>query len=173
MKTEKKNLLLRDLEENDCSVIPEAFKAQGWQSKSNALYREYFQQQSKSLRDMIIAEKESHFVGYLTIRWQSNYPFFRERNIPEIVDFNVLKKYQRQQIGTTLMDEAEKRIVKVSLIAGIGVGLTADYGAAHILYIKRGYIPDGQGVTSSLTPLSYGEQVPVDDDLVLYLIKNL
>jgi hypothetical protein len=30
---------------------------------------------------------------------------------------------------------------------GLGVELCADYGPAQMLYIKKGYIPDGNGVT--------------------------
>ena len=41
------------------------------------------------------------------------------------------------------MDEAENRIKKYSNMAGIGFGVYKDYGAAQILYINRGYKPDG------------------------------
>ncbi|MEZ4847287.1 MAG: GNAT family N-acetyltransferase [Bacteroidia bacterium] len=64
-------------------------------------------------RDIIIAELNGEFAGYLTIKWESNYIPFKEKAIPEIVDFNVLKKFQRKGIGTALMDEAEQ--VKTSL----------------------------------------------------------
>ncbi len=59
------------------------------------------------------------------------------------------------------------------LIAGIGVGLIADYGAAQILYVKRGYLPDGNGISQRGKYLKHTDQVTVDDDLVLYLRKNL
>jgi len=98
---------------------------------------------------------------------------FREAGIPEIADFNVLIKYQRKGIGTRLMDEAERRIAQRSSIAGIGVGLTSDYGAAQVLYVKRGYVPDGHGICSDGQSLEYGEQISIDDDLVLYLTKVL
>jgi hypothetical protein len=71
------------------------------------------------------------------------------------------------------MDEAEGRIAQRSPKAGIGVGLTADYGPAHILYIKRGYIPDGRSLTKDGRPLGYGEQISVDDRLTLYFTKRL
>jgi len=43
-----------------------------------------------------------------------------------------------------LMDEAECEIVKVSLVAGIRVGMDPDYGAAQRLYIFRGYVPNSR-----------------------------
>jgi GNAT superfamily N-acetyltransferase len=92
--------------------------------------------------------------------------------IPEVVDFNVLKKYQRLGIGTLIMNEAEARIKKVSKVAGIGVGLMKDYGAAQILYIKRGYIPDGAGIIKNSKSLSYGDKITIDDDVVMFLTKK-
>ncbi|MEM6768932.1 MAG: GNAT family N-acetyltransferase, partial [Bacteroidota bacterium] len=85
----------------------------------------------------------------------------------------VLKKYQRQGIGSLLMDEAERRIRAVSRFSGIGFGITPDYGPAQILYVKRGYIPDGNGLTKDGKPLNYLDKVVIHDDLVLYLIKEL
>lgn len=57
-----------------------------------------------------------------------------------------MKKYQRLGIGTKLMDEAETRIKRILEYAGIGFGVYKDYGAIQILYINRGYKPDGNGL---------------------------
>ena len=122
---------------------------------------------------MLVAKFNREFAGYLTIKWISDYPPFKNKSIPEIVDFNVLKKFQRYGIGTQLMDEAESRIIKISKIAGIGFGLVQDYGAAQILYVKRGYIPDGRGILDDGKVLKYEDQVTVSDNLVLMLVKKL
>ena len=172
MKQSKGELKLRSLTEADCKAISEAFQAQGW-NKPVAQYQRYFEEQQKGTRDVIMATLDGAFAGYATICWSANYSAFRERGIPEIVDFNVLKKFQRQGIGTAIMDEAERRIKQVSDFAGIGFGITADYGAAQILYIKRDYIPDGKGIVKNSKPLIYGEQVTINDDLVFCLIKAL
>jgi len=94
-----------------------------------------------------------------------------DKGIPEIVDFNVLKKYQRKGIGSRLMNEAESRIYKVSTYAGIGFALYADYGPAQILYINRGYIPIGNGLVKDGQIVKYGDKVVVNDSLVIYLTK--
>jgi GNAT superfamily N-acetyltransferase len=172
MKKFTATLTLRNMIETDCRIISESFTKQGWR-KPESQYRQYLEQQKSSIRDVLIAEKEGQFCGYLTINWQSDYPFFKEKGIPEIQDFNVLQHYQRHGIGTALMNEAEKRIKKISKYAGIGFGLTKDYGAAQILYVKRRYVPDGKGLVSHSKYAEYGENVPVDDDLALYLIKQL
>ncbi len=167
-----KNLILRKIELTDCQVISDAFATQGW-NKPVEQYERYFQYQESGERDIIIAEYEGNFVGYLTIKWTSDYLPFQQKSIPEIVDFNVLKKYQRQGIGTQLMDEAERRITVVSNYAGIGFGVYQDYGAAQVLYIKRGYIPDGNGLVIDSTPVKPGSTIRIDDSVVFCLTKKL
>ena len=71
------------------------------------------------------------------------------------------------------MECAETRISKCSDYAGIGVGLYADYGAAQQMYVSRGYVPDGLGVTYEWKPVIGGQQVKVDDELVLWLVKKI
>ncbi|MCB0279984.1 MAG: GNAT family N-acetyltransferase [Calditrichaeota bacterium] len=168
----KPNLVLRKIEYADCRKISEAFKDQGW-NKPVAQYEEYVQFQERGERDIIIAELNGAFAGYLTIKWESDYQPFAIRGIPEIVDFNVLKKFQRRGIGTSLMDEAEARIKKVSDYAGIGFGVYQDYGAAQILYVNRGYIPDGKGIVRNSVPLKYGDEIRIDDSIVFCLTKQL
>lgn len=153
-------------------MISAAFSLQGW-NKPTEQYQQYFNEIQAGTREVLVAEAEDEFAGYLTIVWESHYPPFLEAGIPEIVDFNVLKKFQRQGIGSMLMDAAEARIFERSPLAGIGVGLAPGYGEAHVLYVKRGYVPDGRGVTSHGRYILYGDVIVVDDDLVLYFTKRL
>jgi GNAT superfamily N-acetyltransferase len=164
--------LIRLLESNDISEIAEAFRELGW-NKPASQYERYMAQQELGVRDVYIAFVEGQFAGYLTICWESSYEPFLIKSIPEIVDFNVLPKFRRIGVGTLLMDKAESEIGKVSPVAGIGVGVTADYGAAQKLYILRGYIPDGRGLHWRDHHVGYHEDVVVDDDLALYLTKEL
>lgn len=41
------------------------------------------------------------------------------------------------------------------------------------LYVKRRYVPDGNGIVKDAKPLSYGEHTVIDHSLVFYLIKEL
>lgn len=167
-----KEIEIRALQADDCEKIHQAFVAQGWKKPASKYYQ-YLEMQEQGARDFLLATYQGEFAGYLTINWTSHYPPFHDKGIPEIVDFNVLKKYQRRGIGTALMDEAERRIQQISPLAGIGFGITQDYGAAQILYIKRGYIPDGRGLILDGKSLVYGQQVTISDDLVICLTKQL
>jgi GNAT superfamily N-acetyltransferase len=119
-----------------------------------------------------IARFEGKIAGFVTIRWQSDYPPFNEQGIPEINDLRVLEEYRSKGIGSALMGEAETRIFERAPKAGLGVGLYADYGNAQRMYARRGYVPDGRGLVSSNKPVPPGDKVLVDDNLVLYMVKN-
>src|SRR5688500_10207574 len=163
MKIQKVRPLIRLLESDDIPQIARAFQALGW-DKPASQYERYLMEQVLEIRDVYVAFIAGGFVGYLTICWTSSYEPFRKAKIPEIVDFNVLPEFRRQGIGTQLMDKAESEIAEVSRIAGIGVGMTPDYGAAQRLYVLRGYVPDGRGLWHKGHHLKYGEEITVDDN---------
>jgi hypothetical protein len=56
---------------------------------------------------------------------------------------------------------------------GITVGLFDEYGPAQRLYALRGYVPDGRGACRGQEPLSKGSRVIMDDDLIIWLTKEL
>ncbi len=163
-------VIVRVMEEEDVKPIVRAFAEQGW-DKPERQYRHYLEESRQGLRQVLLAEHQGEFAGYVTIVWESDYAPFRNARIPEIVDFNVLIRHQRQGVGTVLMTEAERCIAVRSPIAGIGVGLTADYGAAQVLYVKRGYIPDGRGMMQNGQSIRQGEQIMVDHGLVIYFTR--
>ena len=126
-----------------------------------------------TLEKLVSADILGVFVGYVTVVWHAHYTPFAAESIPEIADFNVLPEWRKRGFGTALMDEAERLIAQRSPVAGIGVGMTADYGAAQRLYVKRGYVPDGRGLTYDGKVLAHGESALNDDSLVLYFTKSL
>lgn len=166
------NLIIRELENHDAEVISSAFQEIKWH-KTASQYKRYYSEQCAGKRLVLVAFLNNKFAGYLTIVWKSKYPSFRKNSIPEIVDLNVLPKYQQRRIGTKLMDKAEKIISKKSKMLGIGVGLAPGYNAAQRMYVRRGFVPDGAGITYKNKYVKYGQSVIADDDLVLYFIKQL
>ncbi|MEW6685704.1 MAG: GNAT family N-acetyltransferase [Candidatus Edwardsbacteria bacterium] len=165
-------LKIRKLNKNDAVIISQAFSEIGW-NKPTLQYENYYSEQCEGKRVVLVALLNGKFAGYLTIVWQSGYPYFKENNIPEIMDLNVLPKYRRQKIATKLMDEAEKIVSNKSKIIGIGVGLAPGYNAAQRMYVLRGYIPDGLGVTYKGKYVRHGQKIIANDSLILYLTKKL
>lgn len=123
-------------------------------------------------RKTFIAMNGSEFAGWGHIIYQSNYYYFAEHKIPEIQNFDVIPPYRKQGVGTKLMDEMERVVFEKYPILGIGFGLYKEYGPAQTMYIKRGYIPDGNGISYDGIACEKGERVPIDDSLALYLIKE-
>jgi GNAT superfamily N-acetyltransferase len=165
-------LHLRSLNDTDPEVMAAALSAIGWQ-KPSELFQRYLAEQASGTRSCWVANLTNAFAGYITINWEPTYPWFAARKIPEIQDLNVLPSFRRRGIGTSLLDQAEAQIACHSDVVGIGVGLHPGYNDAHSLYVKRGYIPDGRGVTYRDRYLQEGEQVVLDDDLLLHLIRHI
>ncbi len=162
----------RALEEADIPKIVAAFDEIGW-DKPASLFQKYLEEQKNNTRLVWVAFKENVFVGYVCLKLHSDYQYFADKNIPEISDLNVLQKFRRQGIGSKLLDLAEAETQKQSQYVGLGAGLYADYGNAQKLYVKRGYVPDGCGITYKNKPVAPWETVRLDDDLVLWFIKKL
>jgi len=165
-------LELRQLLPSDVVDISAAFALLRW-NKPASQYERYLDEAAQGVLTTIIARLDGLFVGYVTIKWESDYPPFRDAAVPEVRDLNVLPDFRHRRIGSRLMDEAEKLVMVRSRIAGIGVGFDPDYGAAQRLYVLRGYVPDANGGISHGTRVKWGDSVTVDDDLVLYLTKTL
>ncbi len=164
------DLTIRKLAEPDALIISKAFASIGW-DKPVAQYERYFAQQEAGNVVVLVAELEGVFAGYLKVVWQSDYASFREQAIPEIQDLNVLPSYRRRGIATVLMDEAEALVATRSNRIGIGVGLHPGYNAAQRMYVLRGYVPDGLGVTWQGKYIREGQAIVADDGLVLHMVK--
>jgi GNAT superfamily N-acetyltransferase len=170
--TENEDLTIRLLSVADIKIIVEAFQKANW-PKPASIFEEYLKEQENDERLVWVAYFKDEFVGYITLKFQSKYPPFSEKNIPEINDFNVLPKYRNKGIGLKLLKAAETIAATRSNIVGIGVGLYADYGAAQRMYVKQGYLPDGLGITYDYKSVEPGKEVKLDDDLILWFTKKI
>jgi len=118
-------------------------------------------------------EEEGVKAGFGVLNFEPKYRLYQALEIPEIQDLNVLADYREQGMGSALLDAFEEiaRDQGVEQI-GISVGLTKDYGAAQRLYIKRGYVPDGYGVTYDREFVEKNSTCSLDDDLALMMVKE-
>lgn len=165
-------VVIRPMKVDDAAALASAFQSAGWRDKTEARFGRYLDQMSKGAREVLVADVDGA-AGYVTILWSASHSPFLARSIPEIADLNVIPPLQRRGIGRALVLAAEARIAANHRIAGIGVGLTAAYGAAQRLYVKLGYVPDGSGISINGVPVAEGEQVTTGHGLTLHLIKVL
>ena len=146
----------------------------GWVSDGEAEARSYLADHAEPDGASLIAMGGSEVIGYVAIVWESDYAGFRSRGIPLVHQIAVAGPFLRQGVATLLMDAVE-RLARDRGIAtlGITVGLFDEYGPAQRLYGRRGYIPDGRGACLGQRPLGKGMQVTMDDDLIIWLTKDL
>jgi GNAT superfamily N-acetyltransferase len=163
---------IRLLEESDPPSIAAAFTNMGW-NKPETQYRRYLHEQLAGTRTCFVGIIDGQFAGYVTVDWRPTYAAFADLNIPEIQDLNVLTKYRRKGIASRLLDRAETEAARRSGVVGIAVGLHPGYNAAQRLYAKRGYIPDGRGITYRNCFVKEGASVVLDDELVMHFTKQL
>ncbi len=166
------NISIRELKREDASMISYEFAMQGW-DKPVSQFLTYFSEQSLKKRKVLIAEFQGQILGYLTILPCSKIGAFKDKNVPEITDFNVLIRYQNMGVGTKLMDYAEEYVKRFSDEICLNVGLHSGFGKLQKFYAKRGYIPDGSGLWYDDNIIGDQETAIVDDKLVLYLYKEL
>ena len=166
------DLQIRPLNDTDPPIMAPAFSSIG-SFKPVGQFERYLTEQASGGRICLVATVGSHFAGYVIVNWAPTYPRFVDRKIPEIQDLNVLPAFRRQGIATRLLGQAEAEIASRSDVIGIGVGLHPGYNDAQRLYGKRGYIPDGRGITHRDRYLREGEHVVLDDDLILHLTRRV
>ena len=166
------DLTIKLLKKGDINTIVNAFATSNWTTKPASTFENYFLEQKLQERIIWLAYHNNVFAGYVTLLWKSEYPYFQESNIPEIKDLNVLPNFRNKGIASALLDIAEKKAQTRFDKIGISVGLYSDYGSAQRLYVKRGYVPDGKGITYDNKNIPLGEMVRLDDDLILWMVKK-
>ncbi|MFT4146302.1 MAG: GNAT family N-acetyltransferase [Mobilitalea sp.] len=168
----KDNLTLRSMKKNDIEYLVLGFAEQGW-NKPYEQFLEYYTQQINNEKQVIIAEVNGDIAGYVTLLPCAKTGPFANKSIPEIVDFNVLIKYQKKGIGNKIMDITEDLAKNISDYVSLSVGLHSGYGTAQRMYVKRGYIPDGTGIWYYDNQLEPNSKCENNDELTLYFLKSL
>jgi GNAT superfamily N-acetyltransferase len=166
------DLKIASLDSVSANALADFFATPSW-NKSREQYATYLRQHDQGEILCLVAHVGGRVAGYVKIVWRPDYPPLRDEGIPEIQDLNVLEEFRRQGVTSRLLDVAETEVAKRTSRVGIGVGLHPGYNAAQRLYVLRGYVPDGLGVTYKDEFVREGQKVTFDDDLVLHFIKDL
>lgn len=169
---EDAEIVIRDMVEGDAQIITDEEIAQGWQQTVEK-YRRRLRDRDAGQCVSLVAEYRGAVAGYVNVYPDAKWGAFAGHGMPEIVDFGVLEKYRRHGIGSRLMDAAEQIAGRHADRVYLGVGLHAGYGSAQRMYVKRGYVPDGTGAWYANAPCPPYADCRNDDDLVLYLSKEL
>ena len=165
------NIVVRTLQQGDIGGLSAIV------DRDKAAYEKYFNrclaENASGERITFAARLDGVIAGYVNVIYKSQYPYFLQRNIPEINDLYVAPQFRKNGIGRALITECEKHAIGTYEHIGLGVGLYIGYGSAQRLYAKMGYIPDGQGLMYRNQEVLPGRDVFVDDDLLIYLYKKI
>lgn len=144
---------------------------------------DYFQKQLSWQNDgessALLAFFDGQIAGYVFLFQKCRWGGLRNLGLPSIVDLFVFEKYRKNGVGTALLDAAEDVASKFSNKIYLDVPVNSKYGAAQKLYIKRGYVPDGNGIyfdpdsNGHCTVCLVNAEFMNDDNLTLCLVKVL
>ena len=163
---------IRSMEMADAKIIFDTYLSYNWHPEL-ATYENYFRDQEEGKRLVFIAEYQGEVCGLCTLVLQSEEGPFGNQGIPEIEDLCVFFHVHKKGIGSRLLDAAEKEAAKYAGQVYLAVGVHSGYGPAQRIYVKRGYLPDGSGVWYKGKVLDQYAPCCNDDDLVLFMSKEL
>jgi len=165
-------LYIRNLTHADIDVIIEEEIKQGWHPTKDK-YLSRLNDANQKYCISLVAIYDHQVAGYINLYVDKKNGPYKETTIPEIIDLGVFKPYRKLGIATALIDVVEKLARTYSKQIYLAVGLHEGYGSAQRLYVKKGYIPDGNGAYYKDSIAAQYDTYPLDDDLVIYMIKEL
>lgn len=159
---------LRTATQNDIPALYTLYEGMG---KSDDGYFESCLERGFTI---LVASEEGQDVGFAMLNFTPKYALYKKLDIPEIQDLNVLPDARQKGIATTIVNKCEELAEEAGKAQiGISVPLNKSYGPAQRLYIKLGYMPDGNGITYDREPVSSEQRYAPDDDLCLMMLKDL
>ena len=163
---------IRSMIPEDAKVLYDTYLSYGWHP-SLENYENYYKEQEAGERLVFIAEYEGRVSGQCTLVLHPSEGPWVNQGYPEIVDLTVFFDVHNKGIGNKLLDAAEKEASKISKIVYLAVGVHSGYGPAQRMYVKRGYNFDGSGVWYQGKQLEQYAPCVNDDDLLLFMSKDL
>lgn len=107
-------LQIRPMIQPDVEVVFQALEAHGIGKPMDYIKR-CAEQNITGERMTLIALYDSQFAGWLHLLSRSSYPYFAERDIPEINNFDVVPSLRRRGIGSALMPWNKSHLISMAL----------------------------------------------------------
>ncbi len=165
-------ITVRSMMPEDVKVLYDTYLSYGWHPNIET-YENYYKEQEEGKRLVFIAEYEGRVSGQCTLVLNPDEGPWKNKGIPEIVDLTVFFDVHNKGIGSRLLDAVEAEASKISKQVYLAVGVHSGYGPAQRMYVKRGYVFDGSGVWYQGKQLEQYAPCVNDDDLVLFMLKEL
>ena len=165
-------LTVRSMLPEDAKTIYDTYFSYGWHPDIKN-YEDYYKEQLENKRIVFIAEYNGKVSGLCTLVLEPSEGPWAGKGYPEIVDLCVFFDVHNKGIGSRLLDAAESEAAKISDMVFLAVGVHSGCGPAQRMYVKRGYNFDGSGVWYKNKQLEQYAPCVNDDDLLLFMSKQL
>lgn len=124
-----------------------------------------------------VADAVNSVTGWAFVDPASCHPSLHKANAAELLDVYVLPSARGKGLGASLIAQAEHITQSQFNLAALGlcVAMFPSFGAAHRLYARLGYAPDGCGLWSAKTqkPLLIQASLTLDETVVMCWLKAL
>lgn len=117
---------IRFLQQQDIEALGAMYFPWSTREETIAKWTRYLDEQQKNTRMACIVEQRGQIVGYGRLLPNSEYPYFRNNNIPEINEIWIYEENRRQGIATALIMHLEQMAKQQGYAQiGLGVGFVA------------------------------------------------
>jgi RimJ/RimL family protein N-acetyltransferase len=102
------NIVFRNLQAEDLHKLVQTFTFP-WSTfeATLKLWLQWYKEQQEGIRTVCVLEKHQQLVGYGSLLRVSEYPFFREKGIPEVNALWIDEPFRRQGLGKRLIEHLE------------------------------------------------------------------
>ncbi len=173
-----RKLNVRFATEKDIEPLYQLFNGEPFKEPREK-FQAYVEQSQKKICLFALAEVDGQLCSMVTAHFKPAQfaPMDKSlicQNIPEVKSLQTQPGFEGNGAATALMDFIEAEVRREGYHElGLTVGLYPSYGTAQRMYVKRGYIPDGKGISYEGRIVPPGEMIRLDDALTLCMIKKL
>src|SRR5581483_1708853 len=114
------SIILRPINKSDFSSLDQHFGATSVYKKPLKLWDQYLSEQQNKIRAVRVVTLNNQVIGFGTLKFDSAYPYFKSKNIPEINDVLIAPEFRNKGYARALIKSLEE-IAKQKKYTKVGI----------------------------------------------------